>query len=196
METKDHIDLIYAELGASRDLSNKKVGLAWRELILSLTIPVAAGTVDLANVDFLNTRFVMLAASLIGATVMAYAFYLYLEVAHLLKYCRSLENELNSLAKTKIATWESDYTPWSNRQLGVSAIFMCFLLSMLVVIVLSVVHATTGFFLETSDENPTLDWTIVGLCIAAFCALSVAVVSFVHGILIAADAPRRPDRAF
>lgn len=192
MEKKDHIDLIYSELGATRELSNAKVGLAWRELILSLAIPVSAGAIDLANVDFLNTRFVMLAASLIGAAVMAYAFYLYLEVAHLLKYCRSLEFELNALAGVRIATWETEYTPWSNQQLGVPAIFMCFLLSMLVVIVLSVVHATTGFFLDADEKNPTLEWTIVGPCIAAFCALTVAVVSFVNGILSAAGPPKEP----
>ena len=190
MEIKERIDLIYSELSAIRDVANAKVSLAWRELILSLAIPVSAGAVDLANVDFLNIRFVMLAASLVGAAVMAYAFYLYLEVAHLLKYCRRLENELNSLAEAKITSWETEYTPWSKQQLGVPAIFMCFLLSMLVVVVLSLIHATTGFFIEADKENPTLSWVIVGPCAVAFLALTVAISSFVFGILNAA-VPKR-----
>jgi len=190
LERKDRIDLIFAELRSARDTSTSKVNLAWRELILSLAVPVSAGAVDLANVDFLNTRFVMLAACLIGAAIMAYAFYLYFEVACLNKYVRDLETRLNSIVGTEISSWESRYTPWSKGEIGVPVVFSCFLLSMLVVVCLSVIHATTGWFLDSSKEQPLLGWVIVGPCILAFISLAVAIVRFVYGILEIAAEPR------
>ena len=172
-------------------LYEEKIKHAWTVLILALSIPVAAGTLQVTPgagvgaatrvpIEFLNLRFIVLGGCLVGNAVLAYAFWVYREVYAYECYLRKLEERLHNLVGAELVAWESHFNPYRQHQRAVGVVFTTLILAMVVASILSVLYGV-----EVIGKNigqPALPWYLVAPIAVAFVGLFTAIALFIRGL--------------
>ena len=158
-----------------------KLRHAWQLLLFALAIPVAAGSLQVPNIQFANARFIMLAACLVGNAAFAYAMYLYREVYSYQRYLEQLEDKIRVDFGIEQICWESSFNPYKEHEQEAVLIFGTLTFCMVIASTLSVLYAAD--LLGVNQNQPALPLYVWAPTAVAYLALFFASFRLVRGMV-------------